>query len=55
MSTVVMHLTRAVMLAGSYNGKRIQERLPEGLFIVLIELVLIISGLTCFSPVEQVW
>jgi len=35
-----------IMLAGSYTGKRIVERLPERLFIILIELVLLISGLT---------
>ena len=35
-----------IMLAGSYTGKRILERLPERFFIVLIELVLIISGIT---------
>lgn len=35
-----------IMLAGSYTGKRILERLPERFFIVLIELVLLISGLT---------
>lgn len=35
-----------VMLAGSYLGKRILDRLPERFFIVLIELVLLISGLS---------
>ncbi len=35
-----------IMLAGSFTGKRILERLPKRVFIVLIELVLIISGLT---------
>ncbi|HEX2910121.1 MAG TPA: sulfite exporter TauE/SafE family protein [Chloroflexia bacterium] len=35
-----------LMMAGSYTGKRILERLPERFFIVLIEAVLIIAGLT---------
>jgi uncharacterized membrane protein YfcA len=34
-----------LMLAGSYTGKRILERLPEKAFIWLIEGVLVISGL----------
>ena len=34
-----------IMIMGSYVGKRILDRLPERLFIALIEAVLIIAGL----------
>jgi uncharacterized protein len=34
-----------IMIAGSYLGKRILDRLPERVFVVIIELVLVGSGL----------
>jgi len=33
------------MIAGSFTGKRIVDRLPERVFVVVIEGVLIIAGL----------
>jgi hypothetical protein len=33
-----------LMILGSYLGKRILDRLPERLFVLIIELVLIIAG-----------
>jgi hypothetical protein len=33
-----------LMILGSYLGKRILDRLPERLFVIIIELVLIIAG-----------
>jgi uncharacterized membrane protein YfcA len=35
-----------IMILGSYLGKRIVERLPERIFVALIEAVLLIAGLT---------
>ena len=34
-----------VMVAGSYVGKRIVDRLPERVFVVIIEIVLVAAGL----------
>lgn len=34
-----------VMVAGSYVGKRIVDRLPERIFVVIIEVVLVAAGL----------
>lgn len=34
------------MILGSYLGKRILDRLPERVFVWIIEAVLIIAGLT---------
>ncbi len=34
-----------LMVAGSYAGKRIVDRLPERVFVVIIEAVLILAGL----------
>ena len=34
-----------VMIAGSYLGKRLVDRLPEGIFPVLVEVALVVSGL----------
>lgn len=34
-----------VMVVGSWAGKRILDRTPEHVFVVLIEAVLVISGL----------
>lgn len=34
-----------LMIAGSYAGKRIVERLPERLFVAIIEAVLVVTGL----------
>ena len=36
----------AVMIGGSYTGKRILDRLPERTFVLLIEGVLVVAGLT---------
>jgi uncharacterized membrane protein YfcA len=33
-----------IMIAGSYVGKRILDRLPERVFVVIIELVLVGTG-----------
>jgi len=34
-----------IMVAGSYAGKRIVDRLPERVFVAIIEAVLILAGL----------
>ena len=34
-----------IMVAGSYAGKRIVDRLPERVFVVIIEAVLVLAGL----------
>ncbi len=34
-----------LMVAGSYAGKRIVDRLPERVFVVIIEAVLVVAGL----------
>lgn len=34
-----------LMIAGSYLGKRIVDRLPRSLFVAIIEIVLIVAGL----------
>ncbi len=39
-------LMGAVMIGGSYTGKRILDRLPERTFVLLIEGVLVVAGLT---------
>jgi len=33
-----------IMIVGSYIGKRILDRLPERVFVVIIELVLVGAG-----------
>jgi uncharacterized membrane protein YfcA len=33
------------MIAGSWIGKRIVDRLPERIFVALIEVVLVVTGL----------
>lgn len=35
-----------IMILGSFLGKRIVDRLPERVFVVIIEAVLVIAGLT---------
>ena len=37
-------LTTPAMIAGSWIGKRIVDRLPEQVFVALIELVLVVTG-----------
>jgi hypothetical protein len=45
-STVGIGLVMApVMIAGSVIGKRIVDRLPERVFVAIIEAVLIVAGL----------
>ena len=34
-----------IMIAGSFTGKRIVDRLPEQVFVIVIEGVLIVAGL----------
>lgn len=34
-----------IMIAGSFTGKRIVDRLPEQVFVIIIEGVLIVAGL----------
>lgn len=34
-----------VMVAGSWTGKRIVDRLPERIFVAIIDVVLVVSGL----------
>jgi hypothetical protein len=34
-----------LMVAGSYAGKHIVDRLPERVFVVIIEVVLVVAGL----------
>jgi uncharacterized membrane protein YfcA len=34
-----------IMIAGSFSGKRIVDRLPERAFVIVIEGVLIVAGL----------
>jgi uncharacterized membrane protein YfcA len=35
----------SVMIAGSYAGKKLLDRLPEAVFLVLVEAALLIAGL----------
>ena len=45
-STIVAGLALGpIMIAGSWAGKRIVDRLPDWLFVVLIELTLVVAGL----------
>ena len=34
-----------VMISGSFLGKRILDRLPERVFVIIIEIVLVVAGL----------
>ena len=38
-------LVTPAMIAGSWLGKRIVDRLPERIFVALIEVVLVVTGL----------
>ena len=38
-------LVTPAMIAGSWLGKRIVDRLPERIFVALIEVVLFVTGL----------
>jgi uncharacterized protein len=38
-------LVGLVMIAGSYVGKRLVDRLPERVFPLLVEAALVVSGL----------
>jgi uncharacterized protein len=45
-SAIVVGIVLApVMIAGSYLGKRIVDRMPERAFVIVIELVLVAAGL----------
>lgn len=43
--TVVGLALGPFMIAGSFAGKRIVDRLPEGVFVLIIEAVLVVAGL----------
>jgi len=44
-SMVIGLLLGCVMIPGSYLGKKILDRLPERLFILLIETTLLVAGI----------
>ncbi|MBW1784955.1 MAG: sulfite exporter TauE/SafE family protein, partial [Deltaproteobacteria bacterium] len=37
-------LLSPVMIAGSYVGKRIVDRIPEWVFVAVVEIVLVVFG-----------